>query len=620
MMPAAEGESETRAFRLAASGLTVELSESALGEILTLALDGFLSFPFGGLEVGGVLFGVREGDVVRVVTSRPVACEHSFGPGYTLSERDQEGLRQLLEDGGDPGLAGLVPVGWYHSHTRGGLALSPSDRELHERYFGEPWQVAMVLLPRYSKPTRIGLFGRGPDGALPAAPGFEFESGPARVGRPSDTRERTPVADAPEVEAPLPEAPGVDESPPAETPPVPDSEELPEVPREWTGSRRNWIWAALAAFLALLSGALFLPGLWRKAPPAAPLALRLIEKNGHLDIRWDAASPIVRQARRGTLEITDGLAEVSFPLDAKLLQMGTWSMLRQSGEVQVRLEVEAPGRDPVEESAHFIGPPPQPARVAPPAPAPLESRPEDVARLRAEVQSKLAERAQVELRLKALATQSPPPAPTRAAPSLPKPRPLRAFQLPALAARRGPAPALAPPEPVEAEPAQGTPPLQPGRLPEAPAPPPPETSRAEPRPAPAPPQPAYQGPKSGRLIWTGFLPRNGLLTIEKGRASSGYLTGDLPGVPCRVGASPAEFTAGGLTVYSANPRFERTPRSEPPGPQNGWNRTVFRYDLRMARELVVIEAPGAQNGWNRVVLRGGERPLAVLILEWEVIP
>jgi hypothetical protein len=122
------------------------------------------------------------------------------------------------------------------------------------------------------------------------------------------------------------------------------------------------------------------------------------------------------------------------------------------------------------------------------------------------------------------------------------------------------------------------------------------------------------------LIWTGFLPKNSTLTIENRRPSNGHLTGELPGVPVHVGASPAEFTGGGLTVYSANPRFVRGPVTEPPGAQNGWNRTVYRYDLRLARDLVVIESPSAQDGWSRLVLRSGERALSVIVLEWEVVP
>ncbi len=597
---------------MAGSGRTVEYSATALEEILTASLDGFLSFPFGGLEVGGVLFGVREGDVLRIVTSRPVACEHSFGPGYTLSEHDQDGLRQLLESTPDPSLAGLVPLGWYHSHTRGGLALSASDIELHHRYFPEVWQVAMVLLPRYAKPTRVGLFARQPDGSLSAAPDVEFESGPMAVGRTPAVRERAAVAEAPVTESPFVDPPGGDQALPApEAALGPEPEVLPEIPAEWDGPRRRWIWAVVAAVLVLLTGGLFLPGLWRKTPPAPPLALRLVEKDGRLDIRWNAATPVVRQAQQGVLEIIDGLAEVVFPLDAKLLQAGSWSMVRQSAEVQVRLEVQAPGQNPVEESAHFVGPPPTAVAAAavPVTPVTKETVPADVAKLRSELESRLKELAKQPAPA-ASKPQAPPLAAAAVTPPKPKP-PRRTFRAPEMVARRTPAGVLGLPEVPEAQTLPGTPPVQPGRLPEAPAPPPPEAVQ---------PPPGYRGPKSGRLIWTGFLPQNDVLTIEKGRPSSGHLSGELPGVPCRVGASPAEFAAGGLTVYSANPRLERTPRSEPPGPQNGWNRTEFRYDVRLARDLVVVEPPGAQNGWNRVVLRSGARPLAVLVIEWEMVP
>ena len=36
-------------------------------------------------------------------------------------------------------------MGWYHSHTRSEIFLSDADLEIHNRYFPEPWQVALVL-------------------------------------------------------------------------------------------------------------------------------------------------------------------------------------------------------------------------------------------------------------------------------------------------------------------------------------------------------------------------------------------------------------------------------------------------------------------------------------------
>jgi hypothetical protein len=55
-------------------------------------------------------------------------------------------------------------IGWYHSHLPLPLTLTAHDIETHEHYFGEPWQIALLL-------------GTGPDGAEPAA-GF-FRAGSA---------------------------------------------------------------------------------------------------------------------------------------------------------------------------------------------------------------------------------------------------------------------------------------------------------------------------------------------------------------------------------------------------------------------------------------------------------
>lgn len=596
-MPEAEDLAGLRVRGLPERGWKIEYSPSTLEETLQAALQGLLAFPYGGLEVGGVLYGTVEDGLVRVETWRPVACEHAFGPGYTLSESDEQGLRELLENCHDEALAGLAPVGWYHTHTRSGLTLGAPDVEVHNRHFPEPWQFAMLLLPHYSKPTRVGIFLREGDGSLPQGPSFEFEAGLVSVARPAAR------SDDPEPEAAPAEAPTV-----AETAPV----SLPRflVAPERRGRRR--LWGALAAVAVLAGAGSLALGLWRRGSPAPPLALRLAEQDGRLEIRWDAAAPAVRQARWGWLDVQDGPAKVVFALDAKRLQEGAWSLARQSSEVAVRLRVQAPGSEAIEGSARFLGSPPEavapPSAPEPPAAGPAAQK-EEIGKLRAELEGQLAESARLEAKLKAFrqAPQPKPPAPG------PKPVLRRAFAAPRMAARPTQTEVPRPPEIGAGPPASAGTPLQAGPLPDAPPPPPPAVEVAK-------PAPAYRGPKSGKLIWTGFLPEYGVLTIEKGRPSTGHLTGELPPVAYRVGASPAEFAGGGLTVYSANPRLARGPQIEPPGPQNGWNRTTYRYDLRLARDVVVAEAPGAQNGWSRLVLRSGERPVSVILLEWEIVP
>lgn len=40
-----------------------------------------------------------------------------------------------------------VLLGWYHSHHLLGLMLSESDEDANERYFGQPWQASIVVVP-----------------------------------------------------------------------------------------------------------------------------------------------------------------------------------------------------------------------------------------------------------------------------------------------------------------------------------------------------------------------------------------------------------------------------------------------------------------------------------------
>ncbi len=102
----------------------VEYAQPVLDEILEVIADARASFPQGGLEVGGVLFGEGDKHLVRILATRPIICEHAFGPQFLLSERDQELLgAQLADAGRDPELTELVRVGWYVSRSRGEVAL-----------------------------------------------------------------------------------------------------------------------------------------------------------------------------------------------------------------------------------------------------------------------------------------------------------------------------------------------------------------------------------------------------------------------------------------------------------------------------------------------------------------
>ena len=188
------------------------------------------------------------------------------------------------------------------------------------------------------------------------------------------------------------------------------------------------------------------------------------------------------------------------------------------------------------------------------------------------------------------------------APPAPVTQPAQPAGLPAAtrqAGRPSPMPSAAQPQtappapPAWSQPQPATPSPQPAvtESPPAPVTPAPATAveppaaqrsqipRPEPTPTPvappAPVKPAYSGPRSGLLIWSGQLEREGLMEISGGRASIGTLRGELPGVPVIVEIEP--------------------------------------------KDVGVAEAPSPQNGWRRLVLRSRNRRLSVVTIKWTVV-
>lgn len=357
---------------------------------------------------------------------------------------------------------------------------------------------------------------------------------------------------------------------------------------------RWWLWAAAAAALLLPFLAVFEPPS-PNAPAPAGFALRLEDRGGMIRIEWDRRAPAVLQASNAHLEVIDGPAVTRIALDSSQLRTGSVAYLRSHESASVRMVLESPGAAPVEETAHLTGPP-QVSRVEPWLRRPEEAPP--LAEVRAEPPPPaVPPRAEVR--------ETPPPveAPTRAPeppPDAPQPRPFRLPARPSSASRAQRA-ALDLPT-VTVQPRARPAPL-PTATPRAPEPPPPA----------APP-----GPAAGRIIWSGRLERRAVLHIEGRQASTGALSAPLPGRPAAVTAIPGELTSEGLRLYTADLRLAG--RAEPPGPQNGWNATVYVWDPTRAAAVQVLEPPGEANGWNRMVLRSETRAHSVIVLRWMAPP
>ena len=157
-------------------------SRLVLEKIRTAVVDAYFVVPHGGVEIGGVLLGRYTERQVEVIDHEPVECEYVFGPSFSLSPRDEERLKDVLAEVRDK-TDGLEPVGWYHSHTRSEIFLTEADLAIHDRHFPQMWQVALVVRPSTTEPTRAGFFVRELGGSIHASASYhEFQLEPLRGG------------------------------------------------------------------------------------------------------------------------------------------------------------------------------------------------------------------------------------------------------------------------------------------------------------------------------------------------------------------------------------------------------------------------------------------------------
>ncbi|MBI4873089.1 MAG: hypothetical protein HY822_00500 [Acidobacteria bacterium] len=309
--------------------------------------EAFYSTPRGGVETGGVLYGVRESSRVAILAARPLRCEHASGPSFNLSAGDLVRFAELLRAPAlDRGLAGMVVVGWYHSHTRSEISLTDSDLEFHQRYFPEPWQFALVLRPAPMRPTRVCFYFQEAGGGVRASELY---------------REIAPRAARPVL---APPAARVPEAVPV---PVPAPAPVREPPRRaW----RMWPLAAVLAVLLTLAGTSYVTrDYWmpRVAGPGPGLRLQVTDRAGQLEVRWDSTLPFVRQAERGTLEFQDGTTRRFTALDPQFLRVGSVNYARQSDTVTVRMAVVKPDGSRLEGMVSFLGQAPPSLPAAPTA-------------------------------------------------------------------------------------------------------------------------------------------------------------------------------------------------------------------------------------------------------------
>lgn len=345
MYPQGPEPQDTLLWSAAECRYAIEIPRPLLEELNGRVIDGFRRLSRGGIEVGGILFGRRSENRLRIHAWRESACEHARGPGFILSNTDRQSLVQQLEAAdADPQLQVLEPLGLFVSHTKAGLSLTDEDLELYNRFFPEPWQIALVLHPQKGAHTHAGFFVRELDGMVRRERSYrEFVIEGVRevkVERPASPSEPA----RPEIEEP-------------QTTPRPTQSRLLPPPIPPRSNRLPIAAAVLAVILVALVG---VPKLLRSSQPPKPLEavnLRLLDDQGHLQIEWDRNSPLIQAADRAILEITDAGKVSPVELDAPSIRQGRILYARLSSDVTVRLTLQQGGKETWKELARSFGAP-----------------------------------------------------------------------------------------------------------------------------------------------------------------------------------------------------------------------------------------------------------------------
>jgi hypothetical protein len=340
--------------------LGIEYSAAAMQQIRERARDGLMAAPRVAFGVGGLLLGVRDNHVVRLLDSIDIPCSHSTGPSFQLNTEELRETREMIAEVEALSGDGRVSVvGYYCSKTRGDARLSETDLGFFDELFPAPGQIGLVVRPNAVGPMRAAFFFRDESGAIADGPEGEIHD-----WRPEPAAEAATVPEeeppAPVVDPPPPELPRTD--PPPAAPKETTLADIlqgatgdlkPTAARQVTSSglfgvpglepprprrgKRQLIMAtgAAAALFAAVGAAYVTRNDWLPKPP---LALTSADENGSLLIRWNPDA--LRGVEHASLLLNDGGQQTPsvVPLDRSQLISGLYIYMPKSLRVTAKLD------------------------------------------------------------------------------------------------------------------------------------------------------------------------------------------------------------------------------------------------------------------------------------------
>ena len=352
----------------------VTVPTGVVDRIAGYVAEAYKSLPRRGAEAGGLLIGgVRIGPVTEIFITgfEPVACDYAFGPSFILSDATQADFRAAIARH-----PAAEILGYYRSHTRSGLGLESSDRELITRIF--PGLSGLVLM---IKPTSLSdltgcyfFFQRGNLEMRRVGPQFPF-TGSVPGGTPPPVR----LEPEPEVNRPARSDPPKPTQGSLELAPPRQAEEPVAVERPESGKgRKSLQWEIGAAGLMIAAALALLWWQYRGNNPeedtaARPAAVRVASLGlavhpgeGGWRITWDPNSPTARNSPGGALHVTEVDSHERIPLNTQQIQAGAATYRPIGDDITFRLELAGPGDSIASETYRVLLKPAETAVVARP--------------------------------------------------------------------------------------------------------------------------------------------------------------------------------------------------------------------------------------------------------------
>jgi hypothetical protein len=596
----------------------VECTNAVLEMIRDWAVDARRDLAHCAVETGGILFGEWTDTSIRIEAARPLECEHKFGPWFQLSKKDEASLLEVLAVARkDSEIGKLQPIGLYISNSQN-FSVAVADVRIFDRYFPKPRPMALILRPSKYGQTSAAFFLRE-RGSVTYFCAHEVPSSTSE----SAQRDPQPITPNPQDENRLANKPARPEEAATIIAHPPN-----KAIGAWRGeSVRRLLMSALKRFRASLLtreklwnmsrgdlvAAIVLLGFCTAATrtlsvrsnlqPSTKIPIHITDVGSQLRIDWDANEESVRSATSGVLEIRDGETEsLHLPFARDMLRAGSVLYVPRSGTIQVRMRFMNHKGPPQESVIYYINP----TRVAPSvpvvvfSPATSKSEPSLIA------ESALPNSPALE-KEPSLAPSYEKPWPRnenggmkKAAQPVSRDRQPRVFRLPPLR----PSPATN--DPIRLD------------LPDAP-----DVRTNQPVPmalltsigATLTRSAIQATPNWGRLIWTGELQKNEVISFSASGSSRGVLNGRLPGFPIKVNIRPGEVVDGGIAILTND--ANRAGVNEPSHARNGWDVVIYKRVQKPIPEVRVVEPPGPANNWGRIVLQNTDRNLSVVVVDWQ---